>query len=257
MSRCEGNSELGIGNNNNLKEEKFMKKVKCIWADNKDDFITGINPGSYFIIDDDELVYGGGCEEMPRNKIKNKIFIEGGSSSYWLRQYCEEHRPEIDFDKEFITNEPGVFARYQERFGYDYEDWTHKEIYRRLRNELNFKGYDFPWENEFGSDLNIKDLFNIVHQYQIETNRNLLAEYDHLYELEIHKAWQDKSYYGKQKDLFHFAKGTFDNFISKALGVSPKWYKGMKKFLSQDNGRDIFKYGISDDPDYISLTNRF
>jgi len=59
-----------------------------------------------------------------------------------------KHYPfyEIDFDKEFETHKSGVFARYQDKFGYDYEEWVQQKIYNRLKKEIEAAGYKLPWD---------------------------------------------------------------------------------------------------------------
>ena len=48
---------------------------------------------------------------------------------------------EVDFDAEFETWSPGVYARYQEKFGYDYQEWAQETIFRELVDALAEKGY--------------------------------------------------------------------------------------------------------------------
>lgn len=62
-------------------------------------------------------------------------------STYRFRQYCDDLHPEIDFDKEFDTSEPGVFGRFQDKFDDDYEEWISNKILSELEEKLKIKGY--------------------------------------------------------------------------------------------------------------------
>ncbi|MBP1735876.1 MAG: hypothetical protein H6Q53_2163 [Deltaproteobacteria bacterium] len=122
-------------------------KVKVPWCKNEEEFITSISDGEWVITKELELIHVGLNDEKP-DHVKHEFSIYGLSSNHttdWLRFFCEEHHSEVDFDKEFRTNEPGVFAKYQEKFGYDYEEWISQEIYKRLKGELARRGYEISW----------------------------------------------------------------------------------------------------------------
>jgi hypothetical protein len=125
-------------------------KVKVRWADNKGDFIYSVSDGEWIITTDNELMYRGPCSEIPKGvKAKHSFLVCGLAPHHttdWLRFFCNEHHPGIDFDKEFETDEPGVFARYQEKFGHDYEESVAEEKYTHLKEKLLSNGYELPWE---------------------------------------------------------------------------------------------------------------
>jgi hypothetical protein len=122
-----------------------MRQVLKTWANNKDDFIMSIHDGEYCITKDNKLVFND--EDLSGVKIGNvkHTFLLYGLAPYhttdWLRFFCGENHPEIDFDKEFETDTPGVFERYHQRFGHDYEDWVWKAKYDRLKEEVEMLGY--------------------------------------------------------------------------------------------------------------------
>jgi len=120
--------------------------VKIPWAENKEDFLDSINHTQWVVTTDNELFYNVmGDEDY---KVKDKFLVVGQAPHHttdWLRFFCNENHPEIDFDKEFETKSPGVFARYQERFGYDYMEGINEAIYQTLKEELDKKGYQLPW----------------------------------------------------------------------------------------------------------------
>ena len=120
--------------------------VTVPWADTKEDFVLGVVDGEWIITKDNEL-YPTSPYDDTEYKIKDSISIYPGliGSTFWLRAFCEEHHPEIDFDTEFKTDEPGVFARYQEKFGHDYEEWVHNQVYNRVKEEIEAAGYKLPW----------------------------------------------------------------------------------------------------------------
>ena len=66
-------------------------------------------------------------------------------TTHRLIEFCSEFHPEVDFDKAFETDQPGVFARYQEEFGHDYEEWVQTRIYEELETELGKKGYSLQF----------------------------------------------------------------------------------------------------------------
>ena len=122
-------------------------KVRIPWCESEEDFVLNICDGDWVVTTDNELIHVGLNDDRPDN-VKEEFFIYNSTyhSTYWLRLFCDEHHSEVDFDKEFLTNEPGVFARYQEKFGYDYEEWIDQEKYRQLKDELAKKGYEISWE---------------------------------------------------------------------------------------------------------------
>lgn len=117
------------------------------WAGTKEDFLLSINHSEWVITEDNELFYlvNGDSENL---KIKETFLIVERAQHHttdWVRLYFQEHHPEIDFDKEFETDQPGVFARVQEKVGRKYEDFVNNEIYNRLKNELTKLGYKLHW----------------------------------------------------------------------------------------------------------------
>jgi len=125
------------------------KKIKISWADNKEDFLLSINQGEWGITIDDELKNLGPHFEV-KEKIKAEFLICDLATHHTtdlLRSFCKEHHPEIDFNKEFETGEPGVFGRYEEKFGHDYEEWVQQKIYDEMKEELAKLGYMLPWES--------------------------------------------------------------------------------------------------------------
>ena len=124
-------------------------KVKT-WTDDKDEFMLQMHDGEWVVTENTELLHDDQLDNLKRDvKVKESFFIvdrAGHHTTDWLRMYCEEHHPEVDFDEEFETNEPGAFTRYQDKFGYDYAEWVKQEIYNRLKEELAQKGYELPWE---------------------------------------------------------------------------------------------------------------
>jgi hypothetical protein len=124
------------------------KKVRVPWADNKEDFLVSIRDGQWIVTKDYELHYLTEYDDPDYDVMDEFMFC--GLCSYhttdWLRFFCDEYHPEIDFDKEFETDKPGVFDRYSEKFGHDYEEWVQQKIFNRLKEELSKKGYSLPWE---------------------------------------------------------------------------------------------------------------
>ena len=119
------------------------------WTDNKDDFILSITEGEWAISTEDGLFFR---EMLPAGTKVKKSFLICSRCVYhttdWLRFFCHEHHPEVDFDKEFDTHKPGVFSRYQDRFGHDYEEHAMQQKYDLLKEELKKAGYKLPWEDE-------------------------------------------------------------------------------------------------------------
>jgi hypothetical protein len=127
---------------------QMKKKVKVLWPD-KEDFLCSIRAGEWAVTEDDELVPIDPYSDDEDLRIKKSFLVHGGATlqtTHLLRLFCEEFHPEIDFDTEFDTSNPGVFARYQERFGHDYEEWMQQTIYDAMKEELGKIGYVLPWE---------------------------------------------------------------------------------------------------------------
>ncbi len=92
------------------------------------------------------LCLGEGELEEDHKVEESFIFGDPSSTTYWLRGFCKEVHPEIDFDTEFETDEPGVFGRYNAKFGYDYAEWVYEEKYSSFVDLLSRKGYKLPWD---------------------------------------------------------------------------------------------------------------
>ncbi len=126
-----------VNEQQNQKETK-MKTIKTsLFVDLLNDGFYSIvrnKDGSLELIDSEDDF--DGATKIDELMIGNPVF-----TTYRLRQYCAEFHPEIDFDKEFETDTPGVFARYQDRFGFDYADWAKNENYKDLEEELKARGY--------------------------------------------------------------------------------------------------------------------
>lgn len=127
-----------------------MQIVSVEWAETKDDFITTINDGEWHVMKSLNFVNDSSIDcnpdEYDRDDVIGTIFIGNPNfTTSRIRQFCSLYHPEIDFDKEFITNEPGVFDRYHDRFGYDYSDWVQEKIYSEMEDALNKIGFRFPW----------------------------------------------------------------------------------------------------------------
>lgn len=117
----------------------------------KDEFINFCHDGEWVITDTLELYpsgVSGGSFKDENPKIIDRVFIghpNPNFTTYRLRQFCNEFHPEIDFDTEFETDGSGVYARYQEKFGYDYQEWAQETIFRELVDALAEKGYCLPF----------------------------------------------------------------------------------------------------------------
>lgn len=120
-------------------------------TNDKDEFMCTLDHGTWIITTDNKLL------SMPEHmtyddlglneeEVKEELWLYMHNDTYWLELFCDEYHPEIDFHKEFETNEPGVFARYQAKFGYDYAEWEYQQKYNELKNELAKRGYELPWE---------------------------------------------------------------------------------------------------------------
>jgi hypothetical protein len=129
-----------------------MKEVKYFELDDKEEFICSCRDGDWVITDDLKLYNLSTDFEdglLDRESIESRVIdifeIGYPYSTYRLRQFCNEFHPEIDFDVEFETHRPGVFARYHEKFGLNYKDWVHETIFRELVDALAEKGYCLPF----------------------------------------------------------------------------------------------------------------
>jgi hypothetical protein len=128
---------------------EIAQEVKIPWANSKEDFMLRITDGEWIITKNNELKHLGDSELESDYDVKNSILLYGLAlhhTSDWLRLFCEEHHPEVDFDKEFETDKLGVFGRYQEKYDHDYEDWFAQKKYDRLKEELAKIGYRLPWK---------------------------------------------------------------------------------------------------------------
>jgi hypothetical protein len=125
-------------------------KVTINWAKTKDDFIVTGLAGEWIITTKNELIKKDICFVLPKGAtIKKEIMVVVRAvyhTTDFLRLFCNEHHPEIDFDTEFETDKPGVFARYEDKYGHDYEDGVMELEYEALKEELAKIGYELPWE---------------------------------------------------------------------------------------------------------------
>jgi len=123
------------------------KKVNIPWAKDKEDFMASVHDGEWVVTTDYELHLVSDYDDKIY-EVRDRFLIYGLSvyhTTDWLRFFCDEHHPEIDFDTEFETDRPGVFEKYQEKFGHDFEEWCQQEIFNRLKEALSEKGYSLPW----------------------------------------------------------------------------------------------------------------
>ena len=127
-----------------------MKRVTVPWANSKGDFLLSVKDGRWIITEGNELYPMTIADDDSQYHIKDD-FVFCGLATYhttdWLRFFCNEHHPEVNFDKEFETNTPGVYARYQERFGHDYEEAVAEMQYNALEKELNKIGYELHFDD--------------------------------------------------------------------------------------------------------------
>jgi hypothetical protein len=124
-------------------------KVNIPWTNNKEIFMNNIFDGHWIITQDNDLVYLPQPGSRLEYDIKERFFFVGLVPNHtydWLKSFCEEHHPEINFDDEFGNDKPGVFVKYQQKFGYDYLKVACEEKYNILKEELGKKGYELPWE---------------------------------------------------------------------------------------------------------------
>ena len=140
--------------------EKVKLKPLTTWADTEEELGFSLSENDEYLITNkgrlvalspyastEDLQESGDLE--PNEEILHKFYLPSLISYHttdYLRWACEELHPEVDFDREFRTDEPGVFARYQERFGYDYEEDVHRMKSDSLKERLKELGYElvFP-----------------------------------------------------------------------------------------------------------------
>jgi len=128
-----------------------MEKVRISWCDDEEELMLSIPDGEWIITTDNQLTYLTLDDDKSDFNVKESFSIFGLAPHHttdWLRFFCSKHHPEIDFDKEFETDKPGVFARYQEKFRRDYEGWVEKKKLKMLKEELAIRGYQLSWEKE-------------------------------------------------------------------------------------------------------------
>ena len=135
----------------------MTEKIMVSWADGNEEVMDSCN--EMVITKDNELLVIADDDRIDKKDNKH-FFVQGWSgeeyeikecvSPYpfpthhttdWLRSFCEKHHPEVDFDTDFETHRPGVFARYQDSFGYDYEKWVAEAKRNALNDELSKLGY--------------------------------------------------------------------------------------------------------------------
>lgn len=124
-------------------------KVNIPWTNNKEIFLNNVFDGHWIITQDNDLVYLPQLGSQRDYDIKERFFFVGLVPHYtseWLKFFCEKHHPEINFDHELATHKPGVFARYHDKFGYDYLKVVQQEKYNKLKEAIGKKGYELPWE---------------------------------------------------------------------------------------------------------------
>lgn len=133
--------------------ETYERRSKMITVTthtrDKEDFMSGIHDGDWIVTKDNQLIH------LSINDLESDYDVKAGFLIYernvnhttdWLRLFCTEHHPEVDFDVEFETNQPGIFGRYNDKYGYDYVEYVNQEIYNRLKQALADKGYKLPWD---------------------------------------------------------------------------------------------------------------
>ena len=130
-----------------------MKEVKYFELDDGEEFLFSCRDGQWVITDDlklynldSDFLDGLLDKESIESKAIDRFQIGYPFTTFRLRQFCDEFKPEIDFDAEFETWRPGVFARYHEKFGLNYQDWVHETIFEELVDALAEEGYCLPFE---------------------------------------------------------------------------------------------------------------
>ena len=130
-----------------MEEKTSNAAVLKTWTDDKEEFIRALCDGDYYVLKGLELaeVPDGGDKFFDEEDVIDSFMVNGGSDTGRLRDYCREFHPEVDFNTEFETYNPGVFSRYQDKFGYDYAEWIQEQIYAELCATLKDKGYRLPF----------------------------------------------------------------------------------------------------------------
>ena len=124
-------------------------KVTIPWTNNKEIFLNNVFDGLWIITKDNNLVYIPQPDAQTDYDIKERFVFVGLVPDYtseWLKSFCEKYHPEINFDRELEAHKPGVFARYHDKFGYDYIKMVSQEKYNKLKKALGKKGYELPWK---------------------------------------------------------------------------------------------------------------
>jgi hypothetical protein len=129
-----------------------LKTLK-VWTDDKEEYMLLLTLElNWFITKNHELLHESQIEVMNDDE-KPEIIEEFtiyhpaiGRTTYFLREFCNEYHPEVDFDTEFETHKPGVFGKYQEKFGHDYSDYDLDQKYQILDSALAEMGYKLPFE---------------------------------------------------------------------------------------------------------------
>jgi len=124
-------------------------KVNIPWTNNKEIFLNNVFDGLWIITKDNELLYMQQPDSQSDYDIMERFVFVGLVPDYtseWLKSFCETHHPEINFDRELEAHKPGVFARYHDKFGYDYIKMVSQEKYNKLKKALGKKGYELPWK---------------------------------------------------------------------------------------------------------------
>ena len=137
-----------INDARNANKKEKMMKVKIDWAKTKHDLIGTSLSGLWVITNDYKLIKDDPFAEIPDDIIKDEIMVVSRAvyhTTDFLRLFCNEHHPEVDFDEEFETDQPGVFGRYQEKFGHDYEEGVFELEYKNLEEALAAKGYELSF----------------------------------------------------------------------------------------------------------------
>ena len=123
-------------------DERVKPKELTTWTGDKSEFIESLKDGSFYITKDgtliDEVVIEDSKNGGEEFNIVHEIYVGDTSySTHRLRQFCDEFHPEFDLQ----TDEQGVYARYQESFGHDYEEWVQNQIYEELAYALKERGF--------------------------------------------------------------------------------------------------------------------
>lgn len=129
-----------------------MTEINNTMTMTKSDFICNVKDGEWVITEDNcfydlDFIEQFDLKQLEESgidgRIKDSILTDCPSNAptVRLRRYCNRNFPEIDFDEEFQTNEPGVFQRFLEKMGGDILENIQLEIYKELMEKLKEKGY--------------------------------------------------------------------------------------------------------------------